>query len=67
MSATSALRSATVALPRPTVRGILDRLASLDARYRNRMDLEALDDRMLRDVGLTRADVAAELRRPLGW
>ena len=29
------------------------------------MDLKALDDRMLRDVGLTRADAAAELRRPL--
>ena len=48
------------------MRGILDRLSALDARHRNRMDLEALDDRMLRDVGLTRADVAAELRRPLG-
>ena len=67
MSATSALRPAAVARPRLTVRGILDRLASLDARYRDRMDLEALDDRMLRDIGLTRADVAAELRRPLGW
>ena len=67
MSATSALRSALFARPRLTVRGLLDRLSSLDARYRSRMDLAALDDRMLRDVGLTRADVAAELRRPLVW
>ena len=65
MSATSVLRPALFARPRLTVRGMLDRLASLDARYRNRMDLKALDDRMLRDVGLTRADAAAELRRPL--
>lgn len=65
MSATSVLRSEHVGRPRLTVRGILARLAVLDALHRNRMDLKALDDRMLRDVGLTRADVDAELRRPL--
>jgi len=65
MSATSAQRTARTAWPRLTVRGFLDRLVELDARSRNRMDLRALDDRILRDIGLTRADVAAELRRPL--
>ena len=65
MSATSAQRTARTAWPRLTVHGFLDRLVELDARNRNRRDLMALDDRILRDVGLTRADVAAELRRPL--
>jgi len=65
MSATSAQRTARTAWPRLTVRGFLDRLVEIDARNRNRRDLMALDDRILRDVGLTRADVAAELRRPL--
>lgn len=65
MSATSVLRSAQFAWPRLTVRGLVQRLVDFDARYRNRMDMRALDDRMLRDVGLSRADVAAELRRPL--
>lgn len=67
MSATSVLRSAQLARPRLTVRGLLQRLASLDARHRNRMDMQALDDHLLRDIGLSRADVAAELRRPLPW
>jgi len=40
-------------------------LATLDARYRTRVRLEQLDDRLLQDIGVTRADVAAELRRPL--
>ena len=62
MSATADLRRALLARPRLTVRGLLDRLADLDARHRTRIDLIALDDRMLRDVGLTRADVADELR-----
>jgi len=65
MSATSALRPALSARPRLTVRGLLDRVVAFDALYRSRMDLAALDDRMLRDVGLSRADVAAEVRRPL--
>lgn len=66
MSATSVLRPAHVARPRPTVRGILGRIARLDALHRNRVALEALDDHLLRDIGLTRADVDEELRRPLG-
>ena len=65
MSATSVLRHARFARPRHPVRGILERIVRFDALYRNRMDLRALDDHLLRDVGLTRADVAAELRRPL--
>ena len=63
MSATSALRPVRVARPRLSVRGVLDFLAAADARHRSRLHLRELDDRMLRDIGLTRADVA-ELRRP---
>ena len=43
-------------------------IASIDAmreRLRSRRELESLDDRTLRDVGLTRADVIAEIDRPL--
>ena len=65
MSATSILSPVRTDRPRLTVRGILGRFVRFDARYRNRADLKALDDHLLRDVGLTRADVASELRRPL--
>lgn len=33
--------------------------------YRQRRALEALDDRMLKDIGLTRCDVEAEISRPI--
>ena len=34
------------------------------ARVRARGELAALDDRMLKDIGLTRADVYREYRKP---
>ncbi len=61
---TLALQSARTFQPRPTVGGVLGLLAAADARHRARLQLRQLDDRMLRDIGITRADVAAELRRP---
>jgi uncharacterized protein YjiS (DUF1127 family) len=67
MSATSVLRRATPARPRLTVRGFLARLVHYDAIRRNRIAMQALDDRLLRDIGLTRADIAAEVRRPVPW
>jgi uncharacterized protein YjiS (DUF1127 family) len=33
-------------------------------RQRTRRDLDGLDDRMLRDIGVSRYDVEIELRRP---
>jgi uncharacterized protein YjiS (DUF1127 family) len=45
------------------MRGLLDTLAAADARYRQRMDLRALDAHLLRDIGITSADVDRELRR----
>lgn len=60
-------RSARLTWPRMSVRGILDRLVALDALYRQRRTLVSLDDRMLRDIGVTRADAEAEAKRPLVW
>jgi uncharacterized protein YjiS (DUF1127 family) len=38
-------------------RRLLRRLAALDAAYREIETLRSLDDHMLRDIGVTRADV----------
>lgn len=46
--------------PRLVVTFLLDCLEI----YRQRRALEALDDRMLKDIGLTRCDVDAEAARP---
>ena len=43
---------------------LLGVLAALEARRRERDALHALDDRLLRDIGLTRSDVAAADERP---
>jgi uncharacterized protein YjiS (DUF1127 family) len=59
------LRPVRLARPRLTARGLLAFLAGLDARWRARVRLVELDDRTLRDIGVSRADIAAELRRPL--
>jgi uncharacterized protein YjiS (DUF1127 family) len=63
MSATTTLRHVRSARPRTSVRGALDYLAALDARFRAREHLGRLDDRALADVNMSRADVMAELRR----
>lgn len=64
MSTTDALRSVHTR-PRLSGRLVLDFLAALDRRARARHQLAHLDDRILRDIGLTRDDVRAELRKPL--
>jgi uncharacterized protein YjiS (DUF1127 family) len=46
-----------------SLRRWLDRLAAIDAALRRRAALERLDERALRDVGLTRAQIDAEIRR----
>jgi uncharacterized protein YjiS (DUF1127 family) len=65
MMETTMLATALPLARRAVARGPLGLLLELDARWRARAHLAELDDRMLRDIGLTRADVAAELRRPL--
>jgi len=42
----------------------LDRLLIWHERARQRRQLRTLNDRMLRDIGLTRADVMAESSKP---
>lgn len=53
-------------LPSPMgwFRGWFLRLVYLQARWRMREELLALNDMQLRDVGLTRARIESELHRP---
>jgi uncharacterized protein YjiS (DUF1127 family) len=55
--------STTLASLRSTARSLLDRLAAIDAELRLRAELGRLDERTLRDIGLSRTDVDAEIRR----
>lgn len=52
---------------RLSAKGLLGYLARLDATYRQRRALASLDDRLLEDIGLTRADVVRETRRSMLW
>lgn len=63
MSATTILTATRTAWPRLSPRRLLAGLVEADAAYRRTHQLLALDDRLLRDMGVTRADVAAEARR----
>ena len=49
-------------IPRP---GWVERLLTLFDVRRSRIDLAGLSDEQLRDIGLTRDDVAEELARPI--
>lgn len=53
--------------PRLSGAGLVARVVRLDAAYRQRRALQELDDRMLRDIGITRADVETEAAAPLRW
>jgi uncharacterized protein YjiS (DUF1127 family) len=50
--------------PKAALRRLIERLTALDSAHRRRSDLAILDDRMLRDIGISRGDVEVELRRP---
>jgi uncharacterized protein YjiS (DUF1127 family) len=67
MSTRSISLGSRIAPRRFSVRGVLNMLTEADARYRSRMGLNALDDHALRDIGISRADVDAELRRGAIW
>jgi uncharacterized protein YjiS (DUF1127 family) len=45
-------------------RGVLSALLAYGSLARSRRALARLDDRLLRDIGLTRADAEAEAERP---
>jgi uncharacterized protein YjiS (DUF1127 family) len=47
-----------------SVRNTIDLLLVWRERARQRRQLRSLNDRMLRDIGLTRADVLAESSKP---
>lgn len=49
---------------RRTLRRAFDLLMTWQERSRQRRQLASLSDRMLRDIGLTRADVMAESTKP---
>lgn len=57
-------RLAQLYLPRLTLRTLVDRIVAADRTYRSREHLSRLDERMLRDMGVTRADVDHILGRP---
>jgi uncharacterized protein YjiS (DUF1127 family) len=46
------------------LRDLFDLIAIWGERWRQRRALAALDDRLLGDIGLTRADVAREAAKP---
>jgi len=50
--------------PRPFLVRLVDRLVCWQGRLRTRRSLADLDDRMLRDIGLTRGDVRTETEKP---
>jgi uncharacterized protein YjiS (DUF1127 family) len=67
MAMTTAQHSSRTYRPRLSVRGILGFLAEADARHRARAQLHLLDDHLLRDMGINRADRDAEVRRTFLW
>ena len=65
------LEVARIALPTPSqtaarnaLRGLLHTVCAWRARARQRYALSMLDDHLLRDIGLTRADVDRETMKP---
>jgi uncharacterized protein YjiS (DUF1127 family) len=52
-----------VRAPATRLARLIASLAEADARYREAVYLAEMDDRLLRDIGITRADAEAELRR----
>ncbi len=67
MATMHSLGSARIFRPRPTARAVLDFLAKADARYRARKQMRELDDHLLRDIGIARADLDAEISRTFPW
>jgi uncharacterized protein YjiS (DUF1127 family) len=57
--------------PRRGAAGFFARLVAaiveVDRIQRERHYLAEMDERLLRDIGITRADVEAEMRRPVDW
>lgn len=54
----------TLARTLPALSTALSRVKALMERRRVRKELASLDDRMLRDMGVSRYDIAQEIRKP---
>lgn len=67
MATTTAQSIARTFRPRLSVRRLIDFLVEADARHRTRAQFELLDDHLLRDIGVTRADRDAEVERRDSW
>ena len=61
---TTQVLSRLFALPRFPARRILHWFVAADRLHRERHDLAGLDERALRDIGVTRADVDDALSHP---
>lgn len=48
----------------PSLPGILRWLVAVQRRHRERLQLAEMDDAALQDIGLSRGDVMAEIRKP---
>ena len=60
-----AFRPASRGVPRAVSGGgLMDRILAAIARWRQRRVLEQLDERMLRDIGISRSEALAEARKP---
>lgn len=59
----AASRAAASGLGR-SFRSILNRLARWRERYEQRTHLASMNERMLKDVGISRADAVREARKP---
>ena len=64
-SSTCTTPASVAAVRRPVLRRVLKALATARALRRQRIDLAALDDQMLADIGITREQAQREARRPL--
>ncbi|MCA0203347.1 MAG: DUF1127 domain-containing protein [Proteobacteria bacterium] len=64
-SSTCTTPASVAAARRPVLRRVLKALATARALRRQRIDLAALDDQMLADIGITREQAQREARRPL--
>lgn len=53
--------------PAGLIARLFARLAALDRHHREMRYLREMDDRLLRDIGVTRADIEAEMRRRPDW
>lgn len=63
-AATQARPAATLASPGTVLTGLVLQLLDWQRRARERQELAGLSDTALRDVGLSRADIFPEIRKP---